>query len=400
MSPTEQRPPVSHRKLGIFGVVALIGAGLIVGTGIRAREEQDTRLKQWTDDQAIPTVAVALPNAKALSPTIDLPGRLEAYYRAPIFARVSGYLKSWNADIGARVKAGQVIAEIEAPDLDQQLLQARADLASAQASARLSEATLNRRKTLVASNFVSAQEIDERTADLSNKNASVKAGQANVERLEALAGYKKITAPFDGVVTSRDTDVGALINAGGGTGPAMFTISDISKLRVYVNVPQNYVPAIKIGAKATISLPEYPNRTFEATVEASSQAVDVASGTTRMQLGLENPRGELMPGGYASVKLNLQRDSTPLSIPASALIFNASGLRVATVGPDDKVVFKTVKIGRDLGKEIELASGLAPDDRVITAPPDGLNDGEQVRVVGVGAKGKPTTASEKQDVKG
>jgi len=400
MSPTEPRPPVSHRKLGIFGVVALIGAGLIVGTGIRAREEQDTRLKQWTDDQAIPTVAVALPNAKALSPTIDLPGRLEAYYRAPIFARVSGYLKSWDVDIGARVKAGQVIAEIEAPDLDQQLLQARADLASAQASARLSEATLTRRKTLVASNFVSAQEIDERTADLSNKNAAVKAGQANVERLEALTGYKKITAPFDGVVTSRDTDVGALINAGGGSGPAMFTISDISKLRVYVNVPQNYVPAIKIGAKATISLPEYPNRTFEATVEASSQAVDVASGTTRMQLGLENAKGELMPGGYASVKLNLQRDSTPLSIPSSALIFNASGLRVATVGPDDKVVFKTVKIGRDLGKEIELASGLAPDDRVITAPPDGLNDGEQVRVVGVGAKGKPTTASEKQDAKG
>src|SRR6202007_2168938 len=188
----------------------------IVGTGIRAREEQDTRLKEWTDDQAVPTVAVALPNAKAQSATLELPGRLEAYYRAPIFARVSGYLKSWNADMGARVKAGQVIAEIEAPDLDQQLLQARADLASAEASAKLSEATLNRRKTLVASNFVSAQEIDERTADLSNKNGSVKSSQANVERLEALAGYKKITAPFDGIVTARDTDVGAVLNGGGG----------------------------------------------------------------------------------------------------------------------------------------------------------------------------------------
>ncbi|MHC2436714.1 membrane fusion protein (multidrug efflux system) [Bradyrhizobium sp. USDA 4451] len=293
-----------------------------------------------------------------------------------------------------------MIAEIEAPDLDQQLLQARADLASAQASAKLSEATLARRKTLVASNFVSAQEIDERTADLSNKNGAVKAGQANVERLEALAGYKKITAPFDGVVTSRDTDVGALINAGGGSGPAMFTISDITKLRVYVNVPQNYVPAIKIGAKATLALPDYPNRSFQATVEASSQAVDVASGTTRMQLGLDNSSGELMPGSYASVKLNLQRESTPLSIPASALIFNSSGLRVATVSPDDKVLFKTVKIGRDLGKEIEIASGLAPDDRIITAPPDGLADGDHVRVTGAGAKGKPATASEKQDVKG
>ncbi|MGY3465981.1 RND family efflux transporter MFP subunit [Bradyrhizobium sp. LM6.11] len=278
MSPTEPRSPVSHRKLGIFGVVALIAAGLVVGTGIRAREEQGSKLKEWTDEQAVPSVAVTLPNAKALHANLDLPGRLEAYSRAPIFARVSGYLKSWSADIGARVRAGQVIAEIEAPDLDQQLLQARADLASQQASARLSEATLNRRKTLVASNFVSAQEIDERTADLSNKNAAVHSGQANVERLEALAGYKKITVPFDGVVTARDTDVGALINAGGGSGPAMFVVSDITKLRVYVNVPQNYVPAIKMGAKASIVLPEYPNRTFQATVEASSQAVDVASG--------------------------------------------------------------------------------------------------------------------------
>ena len=379
----------------------MIGAGLVVVTGIRAREESALKLKEWTDDQAIPTVAVAPPNARALNPTIDLPGRLEAYSRAPIFARVCGYLKSWSVDIGARVKAGQVIAEIEAPDLDQQLLQARADLASQQASARLSEATLNRRKTLVASNFVSAQEIDERTADLSNKKAAVNSGQANVERLEALAGYKKITVPFDGVVTSRDTDVGALINAGGGAGPAMFVVSDITKLRVYVNVPQNYVPAIRIGAKARASrCRNIRTGRLPATVEASSQSVDVASGTTRMQLALDNANGELMPGGYANVRLQLQRDAVPLHIPASALIFNKDGLRVATVGPDDKVLFKTVTIARDLGREIELASGLAADDRVITAPPDGIADGDQVRVVGAGAKGKPATASEKQDVKG
>ena len=396
--PTEPRPPVSRRKLGIFGIVALIGAALIVATGIRAREDSSAKLREWTDNQAVPTVAVAPPNAKALNPTIDLPGRLEAHSRAPIFARVSGYLKGWSADIGTRVKAGDVIAEIEAPDLDQQLLQARADLASQQSSARLSEATLTRRKSLVASNFVSAQEIDERTADLANKKAAATSGQANVERLEALAGYKKITVPFDGVVTSRETDVGALINAGGGTGPAMFVVSDISKLRVYVNVPQNYVPAIRIGAKAVLTMPEYPNRTFAATVEASSQSVDVSSGTTRMQLALDNANGELMPGGYANVRLPLQRDAVPLHIPASALIFNKDGLRVATVGPDDKVLFKTVTIARDLGREIELASGLAADDRVITAPPDGIADGDQVRVVGVG--NKPATASEKQGVKG
>src|SRR3981189_1028924 len=297
--PTENSSPVSRRKLGIFGVVALIGAALIVATGIRAREDSSAKLKEWTDHPPVPTVPVALPNAKALNPTIDLPGRLEAYSRAPIFARVSGYLKSWSADIGAKVKAGQVIAEIEAPDLDQQLLQARADLVSQQSSAQLSEATLTRRKSLIASNFVSMQEIDGRSADLANKKAAVNSGQANVERLEALAGYKKITAPFDGVVTQRNTDVGALINPGGGTGPPMFVISDIRKLRVYVNVPQSYVPAIKIGAKAVISMPEYPNRTFAATVEASSQSVDIGSGTTRMQLALDNPNGELMPGGYA-----------------------------------------------------------------------------------------------------
>src|SRR5260370_14916821 len=217
--PTDQPPTVSRRTLGIVAVVALIGAGLIVATGIRAREDQGSRLREWSDNQASTTVAVALPSARALNPTIELPGRLEAYYRAPIFARVSGYLKNWSADIGAQVKAGQVIAEIEAPDLDQQLLQARADLASQHASAKLSEATLNRRKSLIASNFVSMQEIDERTADLSNKKAAVNSGQANVERLEALAGYKKITMPFDGGVTARDTHAGAPLTARGCSRP-------------------------------------------------------------------------------------------------------------------------------------------------------------------------------------
>ena len=321
--PTESRPPVSRRKLGIFGLLAGIVAVMVVITGIRAREDSDTKLKEWTDNQAIPTVAVALPDAKVLNPTLDLPGRLEAYNRAPIFARVSGYLKNWSADIGARVKTGDVIAEIEAPDLDQQLLQARADLASAEASAKLSEATLGRRRTLIPSNFVSMQEIDERTADLSNKNGAV---------------------------------------------------------------------------KAVISMPEYPTRTFLATVEASSQAVDVNSGTTRMQLGLDNSKGELMPGGYANVRMSLTRDAVPLHIPASALIFNQSGLRVATVGSDDKVLFKTVTIARDLGRDIELGSGLSPDDRFIVAPPDGLSDGDQVRIAG--PKGAPAKVSEKQDVKG
>jgi membrane fusion protein (multidrug efflux system) len=398
MPPAEHSPTGSRRKLGILGVVAVIVVLLVVVTGIRAREDASVKLREWTDDQAIPTVAVVLPDPKVLSATIDLPGRLEAYYRAPIFARVNGYLKSWSVDIGAKVKAGDVIAEIEAPDLDQQLMQARADLVNQQASAKLSDLTLARRRTLIASNFVSMQEIDERTADLSNKNAAVKSAQANVERLEALAGYKKITVPFDGVVTSRQTDVGALINSGGGTGPAMFVISDIKKLRVYVEVPQSYVPSIKIGAKAILSMPDYPNRTFPATVEASSQSVNVSTGTTQMQLALDNSKEELMPGGYASVRMSLARDNAPLHIPSSALIFNQNGLRVATVTADDKILFKTVTIARDLGRDIELASGIAPEDRVIVAPPDGIADGDQVRVAG--AKGQPTNVSERPGVKG
>jgi membrane fusion protein, multidrug efflux system len=396
---TELRPPASRRKLGIFGVVAVAGALTLVVSGIRAREDTSVKLKEWTDDQSTPAVAVIYPDPGALTATIDLPGRLEAYYRAPIFARVNGYVKNWNVDIGARVKAGEVIAEIDAPDLDQQLLQARADLTNQQASAKLSDVTLARRKTLIASNFVSMQEIDERTADLSNKNASVNSSQANVERLEALAGYKKITVPFDGIVTARNTDVGALINAGGGSGLPMFIISDIKKLRVYVNVPQNYVPSVKIGAKGTISVPEYPTRKFEATVEASSQAVDVTSGTTQMQLGLENAAGELMPGGFANVRLILQRgDSVPLHIPSSALVFDQQGLRVATVTADDKILFKTVTIARDLGRDIEVAGGLTVEDRVISTPPDGIIDGDPVRVVST--KGRPATVSAKQGQKG
>jgi RND family efflux transporter MFP subunit len=384
--------------LGIFGAAAVIAALLLVVSGIRAREDSGVKLREWTNNQAIPSVAVIFPDPGVLNATIDLPGRLEAYYRAPIFARVNGYLKNWNADIGARVKAGEVIAEIDAPDLDQQLLQARADLANQQASAKLSEVTLARRKTLIASNFVSMQEIDERTADLSNKNAAVNASQANVERLEALAGYKKITVPFDGIVTARSTDVGALINSGGGSGPPMFVISDIKKLRVYVNVPQTYVPSVRIGAKAVISVPEYKDRSFDATVEASAQSVDVNSGTTQMQLALDNAAGELMPGGFANVRMSLRSDGVPLNIPASALIFDQNGLRVATVGPDDRVAFKTVKIARDLGRYIELASGVSPEDRIINAPPDGIADGDQVRIVST--KGRPSTVSAKQGEKG
>ncbi|MGB3447662.1 MAG: efflux RND transporter periplasmic adaptor subunit [Xanthobacteraceae bacterium] len=397
---TRDEAKVAPRKLGLLGIVVVCVAAFAVTTGIMSREKSSADLRTWTDEQAIPTVAVIAPSSTALNPTLELPGRLEAYSRAPIYARVSGYVKGWYVDIGAKVKAGQLLADIEAPDLDQQLIQARADLASQQASAELSAATLERRRTLLSSNFVSKQEIDERTADLANKRAAVKSGQANVDRLEALTGFKKIVAPFDGVVTARNTDVGALINAGVSTGPAMFVVSDIKKLRVYVDVPQSYVPTIKMGAKADITMPGYADRTFPATVETSSQSVDASTGTTRMQLALDNASGQLMPGSYANVRISLDRGTAPLHIPASALIFNQDGLRVAVVNAEDRIVFKPVVIARDLGKNIELASGVALDDRVVVAPPDGIVDGDKVHVAGQDKARKPATASTTQGEKG
>ncbi|MBN8972530.1 MAG: efflux RND transporter periplasmic adaptor subunit [Rhizobiales bacterium] len=396
---TQGEAKVAPRKLGIVGIAIACVAAFAVTTGIMSRERSSADLRTWTDEQAVPTVAVIAPSSTALNPTLELPGRLEAYSRAPIYARVSGYVKGWYVDIGAKVKAGQLLADIEAPDLDQQLVQARADLASQQASAELSAATLERRKTLLSSNFVSKQEIDERTADLANKRAAVKSGEANVNRLEALTGFKKIVAPFDGVVTARNTDVGALINAGASTGPAMFVVSDIKKLRVYVDVPQSYVPMIRMGAKAEITMPGYADRTFPATVETSSQSVDASTGTTRMQLALDNPTGQLMPGSYANVRMSLDRGTAPLHIPASALVFNHQGLRVATVNAEDRIVFKPVVVARDLGKNIELASGLAATDRVVIAPPDGIVDGDMVRVAGQDKARKPATASRTQDEK-
>lgn len=388
---------LSRRGLRIAALAAAAGAAVIVVTGITTRRMADARLSEWTENQAVPVVAVAVPDLQGKSATLDLPGRLEAYSQAQIYARVSGYLKSWHADIGAPVKAGQLLAEIDAPDLDQQILQAQADLASAQANAVLAEANLQRSQSLVKSGSVTKQDLDQKTADSANRQGLVNSAQANLDRLRVMEKYKRIVAPFDGIVTLRTTDIGALINAGGSGGPALFVVSDTSKLRVYVNVPQNYVPGIKLGTKAQLSVPEYPGRTFAAIVNASAQSVDVASGTTRMQLMVDNAAGELLTGAFVNVQLELAHPETAINVPASALIVGQNGLHVATVGADDRVVLKAVTIARDLGKVVEVASGLAADDRVIESPPDGIASGDQVRVAATpGARLAPETASAKR----
>ena len=381
--PPEQAPQVvTRRGLRITGVVLVLVAATVIGTGIMTRRIADARLSQWTEGQAIATVAVTSPDPRGRRTTIDLPGRLEAYSQAQLYARVSGYLKEWKADIGTPVKAGQLLAEIEAPDLDQQIMQAEAVVSSAQANAELAAQTLQRGQSLVTSGAVSKQDLDRRSADSANQQGLVKSTQANLDRLRVLEKYKRIVAPFDSLVTMRTTDVGALISAGSSGGPPLFVVSDTSRLRAYVNVPQNVVPSVKIGTKAQLIVPEYPARTFQATVEASSQSVDMASGTTRMLLVVDNAAGELMTGAFASVRLDLPNPEATMSVPASALIFDQSGLRVATVGSDNKVVLKPITISRDLGREVEIATGLAVDDRVIESPPDGIANGDEVRIAG------------------
>jgi RND family efflux transporter MFP subunit len=371
---------ISRRKLRVAGIILLVVAAAVAVTGIATRAADNTRLRERADNQSVPTVAVIAPGNSGDAGALELPGRLEAYSRASIYARVSGYLKSWKADIGTPVKAGQLLAEIETPDLDQQLLQAKADLASAQANAALAGTTAKRWQSMLGSDSVSRQEADEKTGDAATKEAMVNAAQANVDRVQALKGYTRIVAPFDGIVTSRNTDVGALINAGSGVGPELFTVSDVRKLRVYVSVPQSYTSIVKVGAKAKLTVPERPGKSYSATVESLSGAVNVASGSMLIQLAVDNAAGELLPGGFANVSLEQPRTVGGLSIPPSALLFDKSGLRVATVGADDKVLLKRVTISRDLGKVIELGSGIGPSDRVIETPPDGIADGDLVRI--------------------
>ncbi|MDD5175872.1 MAG: efflux RND transporter periplasmic adaptor subunit [Sterolibacterium sp.] len=386
-------PALPRRPLKIAGIAMAAIALIVVVEGIVTRTSNAARLLERVDSQAVPTVAVVAPGKAGIAATLDLPGHLEAYSRAPIYARVSGYLKNWKADIGSPVKAGQLLAEIETPDLDQQLLQARADLASAQANAALAGTTAKRWQSLLASDSVSRQEAEEKAGDYATKQAMAHAAQANLDRFLAMKSFTRIVAPFDGIVTARSTDVGALINAGSGAGPELFVVSDTKKLRVYVGVPQNYVAIVKRGVKARISVPERPGKFYDATVESSSQAVNTASGSMLVQLAVDNANAELLPGGFAYVSFDQARDAGALTIPPSALIFDKSGLRIATVGTDNKVTLKPVTIARDIGKVIELGSGIAADDRVIESPPDGIADGDLVHVAVADAKSTASGAT-------
>lgn len=365
--------------LGFWAIIAG-AASLVAFQGLASRKAQLEDLARRTKAQIVRTVSIIQPLPPVSSDTLELPGRLDAYMRAPLFARVSGYIKRWTVDIGAIVQTGQILAEIEAPDLDQQLLQGESQLRDAQEASQLAEVTAKRYEALLPQSFVSRQNADEKITDAASKRAQVKSLQANLERLRAMTEFKRIVAPFDGIVTARNTDVGALINSGSGTGAPLFVVADTHKLRLYVNVPQTYAPSVPIGSRAELAVPEYPNKTFAATVEANSRSVDAASGSTRMLLIVDNGGGELLAGAYVTVRFKLPHKLDALQVPASALIFDSGGLRVAVAGPENKVTKKLVKIGRDFGKVVEISSGLAIGDRVIDSPPDGLLDGEIVNI--------------------
>ena len=369
-------------KLGGL-LLALAALGIVIA-GITSRASNQDKLKAWTDKQAVATVSVVKPAQGSAEGRLILPGRFEAYSRAPLYARVNGYLKSWKVDIGGSVKSGQLLAEIETPDLDQELLQAKADLASAQANVSLAETTAKRWQDMLKTQSIARQEVDEKVGDYQSKQAIVRAAEANVNRLLALKGFAHIVAPFDGSVTARNTDTGALINAGnsGTTTLPLFEVSNTRKLRLYINVPQNYVSQIKPGGKAKFTVPEAPGAEFEATIQSTSGAINASSGTTLVQLLVDNAAGRFLPGGFANVNLLLDEASQRLSIPASALIFDQNGLKVATIGQDRKVVLKQITIARDLGKTLEVQAGLTANDQVIENPPDGVGEGDVVNVAG------------------
>jgi RND family efflux transporter MFP subunit len=379
--PAAPAPMSSRRRtIALVGVgVAALVLGLGIYSGVRARSKADATLRQATDEAAITTVQVVTPKPGDAVREIRLPGTTQAFIDAPIFARTSGYLKRWYFDIGARVKAGQLLAEIDSPEVDQQLQQAQADLETAQANLRQAKITADRWQALLDSGSVSRQETDVAVSALSAMKATVDSNTANVRRLEQLQGFEKIYAPFDGVITARNTDIGALIDAGSASARELFHMAAIHRLRVFVPVPEVYSRAAVTGASASLTLDEYPGREFHGMLVRNSSAIDPASRTLLVEVDVDNSKDELLPGAYVFVHLRLPRETASLTVPANTLLFRAQGLQVGVVR-NGAAVLVPVTIGHDYGTSVEIVAGIDPGDQVIVAPSDSLTSGTLVRV--------------------
>ncbi len=383
---SESTPRTRVRRSWIIALVAFLIVAAIVIAGIVPRVKARATLRAETNQLAVPAVTVVQPKRAAPGQEIVLPANVQAFKDAPIYARTNGYLRRWYADIGARVKAGQLLAEIDAPEVDQQLHQARADLTTAEANVHLSEITANRYQGLLKSDSVSQQDADNAAGDYAAKRAIVQSAQANVRRLEDLQSFQKIYAPFDGVITARNTDIGQLIDSGSGAGPKgeLFHLAAPGKLRVYVNVPQIYSQLAKPGLKAALTLAEFPGRRFEGKLVRTTDAIDSTSRTLLVEIEVNNPTDELLTGAYAEAHLKLPGDLATFTIPVNTLLFRSEGLRVASV-QDGKATLLPLTIGRDFGSDVEVLTGLQGDESLIVNPPDSIVSGQPVRLAQTGS---------------
>jgi RND family efflux transporter MFP subunit len=387
--PTEQPLPATNataekrsRKHWLALAIALIAVFALLGSGIWSRVKARTALNAETAQAALTTVSVVLPKQAAPSDEVILPGNVQPFITSPIYARTNGYLKKWYFDIGAHVKQGQLLAVIETPEVDQQLEQARSNLLTAQANLELASITKARYQGLLKSNAVSQQDVDNATGTFNANQAIVQADKAAVEQYSALVSFEKVYAPFDGVITARNTDIGDLINSGsaGGVKTDLFDIAQPGMLRVYVNVPEEYSQGIKTGMTATLSLAEFPGRTFQGKLIRSADAINVTTRTLLVEIDVANPKGTLLTGSYAEVHLAVPTHNSAFLLPVNTLLFRSEGLRVGVV-KDEKVTLTSVTPGHDFGNQMEIVSGLAANDQVIVNPPDSIVSGQQVQIV-------------------
>ncbi len=373
---TAKKSPLFLVFFVIVVVLVVLGALMLV-----QRRSQFEALAKNTETLAVPTVAVIHPMAESTGEDLVLPGTLQAYVESPIYARTNGYLKKWYHDIGSRVTKGELLADIETPEVDQQLQQAMADLVTAQANENLSQITEARYSELLKTDGVSKQEVDNATGDLAAKRAIVQSAQANVRRLQELKSFQKVYAPFSGVITQRNVDIGTLINAGnGGTSQQLFYLAQTDPIRLYVNVPEAYAPSIHRGLGAYIELAQYPGDKFQGQVVRTAEAIDLATRTLLTEVDVPNKSGLLLPGGYAQVHLQIHVAGERLQVPVNALLFRSEGLRAVVIDSDHKVRLQALAIGRDYGTSLEVLTGLKADDWIVLNPPDSIENGEDVHV--------------------
>ncbi|MBA2920193.1 efflux RND transporter periplasmic adaptor subunit [Sphingomonas sp. MAH-20] len=368
------------RTLKRTGLVAAFTAAAIVAVGVSTRISAGHELATAARENAVPIVTVVQPKRGASTAELQLPGNVQAFNSAPIFARTNGYVRRWLVDIGDSVAAGQTLAILDAPEVDQQLAQAQADYQTALANQKLARTTAERWQTLLRKDAVSRQEADEKAGDYAAKTAVANAQLANVSRLRAVQGFERLTAPFSGIVTSRSAQIGALVTSGNASAQPLFTVSDVRRLRIYVRVPQSFSAQVHPGLGVTLTVPEYPGRTFNAVLVRTAGAVDPQSGTVLVELQADNSDRALKPGAYATVTFPLPAAANALRLPGSAILFRESGPTVVIVDKSGRARLQTVQIGRDQGKEVEIVAGLKGDERVVDTPPDAIETGDQLKV--------------------